>query len=121
MAYREAKSIVGASIWMVAISLVLFFLPAINGLIGGGVGGYMAGSVKRGLTAAVLPAIVVGLVIWALLALLDAPIIGFIGGVALGIWALASSISLLIGAAIGGAMAPGGEITSTPGPTTTRD
>ncbi|HYH97935.1 hypothetical protein [Hyalangium sp.] len=33
-----------AALMMVVISLVLFFLPLINGLIGGAVGGYMAGS-----------------------------------------------------------------------------
>lgn len=104
--YRETSLIV-CSLWMVGISLLLFFLPALNGLIGGGVGGYKAGSVGRGLAAAILPAIVVGAAIWALLALFNAPVLGFISGLAVGIWALISSIGLLIGALIGGAMAPG--------------
>lgn len=103
--YRETSLIV-CSLWMIGISLLLFFLPALNGLIGGGVGGYKAGSVGRGLAAAILPALVVGLVIWALLALFNAPVLGFISGLAVGIWALISSIGLLIGAMIGGAMAP---------------
>lgn len=103
--YRETSLIV-CSLWMVGISLLLFFLPAINGLIGGGVGGYKAGSVGRGLTAAVLPAIIVGAAIWVLLAMFNAPVLGFISGLAVGIWALISSIGLLIGALIGGAMAP---------------
>jgi hypothetical protein len=34
------SSIVGASIWMVLVTLVLLFLPGVNGLIGGAVGGY---------------------------------------------------------------------------------
>lgn len=106
MAHYEDSSVLASSLWMIGISLVLFFLPAINGLIGGAVGGYKAGSVGRALAAAVLPAIVVGLVIWGLLALFNAPIIGFISGVAVGVWALFSSIGLLIGAAVGGAMAP---------------
>ena len=91
---------------MVFISLLLFFLPAINGLIGGGIGGYKAGSVGRGLGAAILPAVLVGAGIWILLALFNAPVIGFISGLAVGIWALISSIGLLIGAIIGGAIAP---------------
>jgi hypothetical protein len=100
------RSIVVSSIWMVAISMVLFFLPAINGLIGGAVGGYKAGSAGRGLAAGVLPAIVVGLLLWIIFAMFDAPIIGFLGGVAVGLWALLSSAGLLLGALIGGAAAP---------------
>lgn len=106
MAQAKDSSIIASSFWMIVISLVLFFLPAINGLIGGAVGGYKAGSAGRGLTAAVLPAIVVGLGLWAIFAIFDAPVIGFLGGLAVGIWALISSIGLLIGAAVGGAIAP---------------
>src|SRR5690606_22057250 len=43
----ERKSIWVASVWMVVISLVLFFLPLINGLLGGAAGGYLAGTWKR--------------------------------------------------------------------------
>lgn len=102
---RETSLVVSA-LWMIGISLVLFFLPAINGLIGGAVGGYKAGSAKRGLGAALLPAIIVGVGIWLLLAVFDAPILGFLAGFAVGLWALISSIGLLIGAAIGGAVSP---------------
>jgi hypothetical protein len=35
------------------------------------------------------------------------PFLGFIGGVAIGLWALFSSAGLLLGALIGGAIAPG--------------
>lgn len=106
MAQAKDSSIIASSLWMIAISLVLFFLPALNGLIGGAIGGYKAGSAGRGIAAAVLPSIIVGLAMWALFAIFDAPIIGFLGGLAVGIWALISSIGLLIGALIGGAMAP---------------
>ena len=53
-----------------------------------------------------LPSIVVGFALWGLFALFDAPVIGFFGGLAVGLWALISSIGLLIGAVIGGAVAP---------------
>jgi hypothetical protein len=86
--------------------VLLFFAPAVNGLIGGAVGGYKAGSVSRGLAAGVLPAIVVAAALWVILALFDAPILGFFGGVAVGLWALLSSLGLLLGAAVGGAIAP---------------
>lgn len=106
MAQLRDSSIMASSLWMIVISLVLFFLPAVNGLIGGAVGGYKAGSAGRGVTAAVLPAIVVGLSMWGLLASFDRPVLGFFGGLAVGLWALISSVSLLIGAAIGGVFAP---------------
>lgn len=110
MAEYRNTSVPVSSLWMVGVSLVLFFLPALNGLIGGIVGGYKAGTVSRAVAAAVLPAVVVGLGMWVLLALLDAPILGFIGGLAVGLWALFSSIGLLIGAVLGGAVAPKREL-----------
>lgn len=106
MADRGNSSLVVAAIWMVVISMLLFFLPALNGLIGGAVGGYKAGSVKRGLGAALLPALAAGIGIWILLAIFDAPVIGFLSGLAFGVWALISSIGLLLGAMLGGAIAP---------------
>lgn len=48
---RGETSLLVCALWMVGISLLLFFLPAINGLIGGAVGGYKAGSAMRGLGA----------------------------------------------------------------------
>jgi hypothetical protein len=105
MEARRESSLMVCALWMVGISLVLFFVPALNGLIGGAVGGYKAGSAKRGLVAAILPAIIAGLGIWVLLAVMALPVLGFFAGVAVGFWALLSSIGLLIGAAIGGAMA----------------
>jgi hypothetical protein len=106
MAQARDSSILASSLWMILISLLLFFLPAINGLIGGWVGGYKAGSVGRGMGAAVLPSIVVGAVLWIALASYGRPLLGFFGGLAVGLWALISSVGLLIGAAIGGVMAP---------------
>jgi hypothetical protein len=107
MADYERTSVVVSALWMVGVSLVLFFLPAINGLIGGAVGGYKAGTPGRAVGAAVLPAVVVFFGVWGLLAAFDHPVIGFISGIAVGVWAVISSIGLFIGALIGGAMAPG--------------
>ncbi len=112
MADRGETSLFVCALWMIGISLVLFFLPALNGLIGGAVGGYKAGSATRGLSAAILPAIISGIGIWLLLTLFDAPILGFLAGLAVGVWALISSIGLLIGAALGGAVSPGSSATA---------
>lgn len=100
------SSVLVSSLWMIGISVLLFFVPAINGLIGGAVGGYKAGSAPRGVSAAILPSIIVGLLLWLIFAMFDAPVLKFFGGLAVGVWAIISSVGLLIGAAIGGLMAP---------------
>jgi hypothetical protein len=103
---KTNSSMLASATWMLGVSLVLFFLPAVNGLIGGFVGGYKAGTVGRALGAAILPALVLGMGLWVLFGLFGAPFIGFIGGFAIGVWALLSSGGLLVGALIGGAVAP---------------
>lgn len=108
----ERSSVVSGSLWMVGISVALFFLPAINGFVGGLVGGYKVGGLRRALTAAVLPAGAVGVLLWIVLAIVDAPVVGFLSGVAaLGLIVL-SSLGLLIGAAVGGALSPKHRATS---------
>lgn len=106
MVDSERSSVIGSSVWMIGVSLVLFFLPAINGLIGGVVGGYKAGTVRRAISAAILPAVIVFFGVWGLMAMFDHAVIGFISGIAVGVWAIFSSIGLLIGATIGGAISP---------------
>ncbi len=101
---RDRKSIVIGSLWMVGLSLLLFFLPLINGFVGGLVGGYKVGGVGRALMAAILPAIVVAAGLWILLAVLDAPLIGLVAGATLGLLVLLSDLGLFLGAGIGGAM-----------------
>jgi hypothetical protein len=94
---------VGAA-WMVLVSLLLFFLPLVNGLIGGFVGGYKVGGVTRALGAALLPAAVVAAGLWLLLAVLGLPVLGGAAGLALGLLVLFADVGLFAGAAIGGAV-----------------
>lgn len=102
---RTKSNIVIGSIWMVVITLALFFIPLVNGLIGGFVGGYKVGGVPRALTAAILPAIVVAAGLWLLLIILDFPVIGFIAGAAVGLLILLADVGVFLGAALGGAVA----------------
>ncbi len=99
------RSIAGASFWMVLITLLLSFVPLINGLIGGMVGGYLAGGVRRGLLAALLPAVIVAVALWVILALFALPVIGLVSGLAIGIIILLADVGMLIGAALGGYIA----------------
>jgi hypothetical protein len=98
----ERGSVVGGSLWMVVISLGLFFLPAINGLVGGLVGGYKAGSVPRALVAALLPAVVLSFGLWLLLTALEMPVLGVVAGFAAGALIVLADLGLFIGAALGG-------------------
>jgi hypothetical protein len=99
------RNVVMGSIWMVVLTIGLFFLPALNGLIAGTVGGYMVGSTKRAIMAAVIPAFVAAAGLWILLATLDFPVVGFFVGAALGVHIILSEIGLFLGAAIGGTVA----------------
>lgn len=102
---ENKKNLVVGSLWMVALTMALFFLPALNGLIAGCVGGYMVGSMKRAMMAAVLPACVAAIGLWILLATLDFPVVGFFVGAAMGVHIILSEIGLFLGAAIGGTVA----------------
>jgi hypothetical protein len=99
---------------MVVVTLLLFFLPGVNGLIGGAIGGYKAGSAGRGLAAAVLPAVVVAVVLGILLAAFGLPIIGFLAGLATAVVVLLADVGLFIGAAIGGALSNRGRAQESP-------
>lgn len=102
---EHKKNLVVGSLWMVGLTMALFFLPAVNGLIAGTVGGYMVGSMKRAVLAAVLPAFAAAIGLWVMLATLDFPVVGFFVGAAMGVHIILSEIGLFLGAAIGGTVA----------------
>lgn len=89
---------------MVFLSLALFFLPLVNGLIAGLVGGYKVRGVARALAAAILPGIAVGAGLWIIFALFEAPVWGLLAGAAVGALILLSDVGLFVGAAVGGAL-----------------
>jgi len=101
---EEPKSIITGSLWMLGLTLALFFLPLLNGFIGGLVGGYKVGSVRRALAAAFLPAIIAAFGLWVLLSIFAMPLVGFLAGVATGVLILTSELGIFIGAIVGGAI-----------------
>jgi len=105
LAPERRSSLVAGSAWMVLISLLLFFVPLLNGFVGGLIGGYKVGTVGRGLTAALLPAVVVAVGLWALLALAELPLVGMLAGVAIGLAVVFSELGLFLGAVVGGLIA----------------
>jgi hypothetical protein len=89
---------------MIGLTLLLFFLPLINGIIGGAVGGYKVGNTKRALLAAILPAAVVAVGLWLIFALAEAPVWGLLAGLTAAALVALADVGIFIGAAIGGAM-----------------
>lgn len=102
---RRSSSVLGGAVLMIVISALLFFLPAINGFVGGLVGGYKVGSLGRAIMAALLPALVLAAFVWLVMAVFNLPVVGLLSGLALWVVLVLSSVSLVVGAAIGGAMA----------------
>jgi hypothetical protein len=81
---------------MVALSPALFFVPGLNGLIAGLVGGYLVGSFGRALAAAVLPALIVAVGLWMLLAAMGMPILGFFAGGAITVLIVLAEVGLFL-------------------------
>jgi len=106
MSKSERGSIVGASLWMLVISLLLFWLPFVGPLLGGVVGGRKAGGVGRGILAALVPAFVVGALLLVLAtALTSMPLIGAIAAAGGFVLVAAQVGPMLLGAILGGLMA----------------
>ena len=98
----------------VAAVLVMFLMPffipvlpipGMPGLLAGFMGGYLAGSAGRAMLLALLPALLFAFTLTALGFGVGVPFIGAaIAGIAL-VWLAIEQVALLIGAAIGGAVA----------------
>jgi hypothetical protein len=105
----KRSSIVGAMLWMLVISLLLFWLPLIGPFIGGLVGGKKAGSVGRGLAACFLPAFLFALFILVVFSLGGLPLPGLILGSVVGgataLRILIDGFAMVCGAIVGGALA----------------
>jgi hypothetical protein len=102
---RRPPSLIVAGLVMLALSLLLVWLPVAGPLIAGWAGGRMAGSPVRGIALALVPAVVVGLVIVLALGAFDLPVLGAVAGVGVALVVLVQDVPLLVGAAIGGATA----------------
>jgi hypothetical protein len=96
-------SIARAAIWMLVLSVLLFWLPILGMFIAGLVGGRKAGSVGKAIVAAILPGLLLGATM-ALLAtaLTGMPLLGAIAGFGTVALVVANVVPLLAGAVVGG-------------------
>lgn len=99
---RRPGSIGEGALWMVILSLLLFWLPPFGQLIAGAVGGYRSGGVGNAIIASILPAIVSAVVITFFATLIPIPGFNILAGaatlVALAVHGLAVTIGAIIGA-----------------------
>ena len=106
---KKQSSIVAAMLWMIVISLLLFWLPLIGPFVGGLVGGKKAGSVGRGLAACFLPALLFAIFVFVVMTLWGLPFSGLVLGGILGgtaaLTILVEGFALVCGAIVGGAVA----------------
>ena len=105
MANGQTRVVAGA-VWMFVISVLLFWLPVAGPLIAGFVGGKKAGGVGAAIVAALLPAIVTGILMFAFgTVLTGVPLIGMLAGAGGFVLVVSHVGLLLVGAIIGGALA----------------
>ncbi|MEW6144986.1 MAG: hypothetical protein AB1598_08230 [Thermodesulfobacteriota bacterium] len=105
-AEQKKGSIVAGLFWMLVISILLFWIPTIGPLIAGIVGGKKSGGVGNAILAALLPAILMGVLLFFFGSLLTgAPLIGFVAGMGAFVLVVSNVGPLLIGAIIGGLLA----------------
>jgi hypothetical protein len=99
-------SISAGMLWMTVISLLLFWLPLLGPFIAGFVGGRAAGGVGPAIIATFLPAVVFGVLLFALATILTGiPLLGALAAAGGVVVAIAHIGPLLVGAILGGVLA----------------
>ncbi len=99
-------SVLSGVIWMLVISVLLFWLPVIGPLLAGIVGGKKSGGVGKALLAVFLPGVLLAVALFMLASTMTGlPIIGAVAGMGGIVFALIGIGPMLIGAIIGGALA----------------
>jgi hypothetical protein len=105
MAAATTGSISRGMVWMLVLSILLFWMPVLGPLIAGFVGGRKSGSIGNAIWAALLPSLLIGAFAFFFGSLFTLnPLFGFlagIGGVGL---ALAHVGPLLLAAIVGAAI-----------------
>ena len=106
MTKKNNNSVIKASLWMLLISMLLFWLPVTGPLVAGIVGGQKAGNIRDAILAVFLPAIVLGVFMFLLTTVLSGfPMLGLAAGVSGFLWSAINIGPLLLGALIGAVLA----------------
>ena len=102
----ERGSVLKAALYMGALSLLLIWLPLLGPIVAGVVGGRAARTVAKALIASVIPSIVLGAGLFAILDAMELPVIGAASGVGLFLFILIGDVPMMIAAAVTAAATP---------------
>jgi len=93
-------------LWICFLSILLFWAPVFGPLVAGFVGGKKAGGIGAGMMAVLLPAFLLGFLMFFFgAALTGLPVVGAVFGAGGFVLVVANVGLLLLGAIVGGAMA----------------
>lgn len=96
-------NIFSGMLWMIFLSILLFWLPTIGSFIAGFIGGKKAGNLINALVAALLPSLLLGIILFSFSnILIGIPLIGVVFGLGGFLFGLIGISPLLLGAIIGG-------------------
>lgn len=98
---RSGGTLVGA-LWMLLLAILLSWLPILGPLIAGFVGGRIIASPVKATLVALVPAVLMGGVLWAVLLAFDLPVIGAVAGFTALVIIAVQELPLLAGAWFGG-------------------
>lgn len=99
---RDGGSAVRGGLAMLALAIVLSWLPIIGPAVAGYVGGGIIGRAGKAVAVALIPAVVLAVVTGLLLTAVELPVIGALAGVGIAIAIAVEQLPLLIGAWVGG-------------------
>jgi len=102
-------SVVSGMLWMIVLSVLLFWLPLLGPLLAGIVGGKRAGGVGNALVACILPILILSGLAWLSFTIVGLPLQGFVvasllAGSMAG-YLVFHNFALVCGAVVGGALA----------------
>lgn len=104
--YPSESRVVSGTLWMIGVSIAIYFLPVANGLIAGTIGGYRIGSPRAALMSALGAVAFTSCLLWMMFTLIPFPMMGNpitqIGAFGL---IFLTDIGLIVGAGIGGVVA----------------
>jgi hypothetical protein len=94
---------------MSVVSLLLIWLPIVGPIVAGVVGGRAARTVGKALAASVVPSLLLGAGLFAILNAFDLPLIGALSGLAVFLFVLIGDIPMAIAAAAVASVTPDSE------------
>lgn len=103
----RSTSPVQGGVWMLILAVLLAWVPVLGPFIAGLVGGRMVGDEKRALGVALIPAIILGAIVWVILAAFEIPVLGAVVGFGALVVVAVQELPLLVGAWLGGGAAGG--------------